>query len=57
MTQGLGELGPGLLVQGGPAMGSWATVPWIAVVDPAVTTSATRDYYVVYLFHASEPRL
>ena len=23
--------------------------------DPAITTSATRGYYVVYLFHAQEP--
>ena len=23
--------------------------------DPAITTSATRGYYVVYLFHANEP--
>jgi 5-methylcytosine-specific restriction protein A len=30
-------------------------VPWISVFDPAITTSATRGYYVVYLFHAHEP--
>ena len=30
-------------------------VPWISVFDPAITTSATRGYYVVYLFHANEP--
>jgi 5-methylcytosine-specific restriction protein A len=35
--------------------GNWATVPWISVFDPAITTSATRGYYVVYLFHAHEP--
>ena len=29
--------------------------PWLSVFDPTVTTSATRGYYVVYLFHASEP--
>ena len=26
-----------------------------AILDPAITTSATRGYYVVYLFHASVP--
>jgi 5-methylcytosine-specific restriction protein A len=52
---GLGELGAGLMVEGSPGQGNWAAVPWISVFDPAITTSATRGYYVVYLFHASEP--
>jgi 5-methylcytosine-specific restriction protein A len=38
------------LVEGSPGQGNWADVPWIAVFDPTVTTSATRGYYVVYLF-------
>jgi hypothetical protein len=39
------------LVKGSPGRGShWAAVPWIAMFDPAVTTSATRGYYLVYLF-------
>jgi 5-methylcytosine-specific restriction enzyme A len=39
------------LVKGSPGRGSkWAAVPWIAVFDPAITTSATRGYYLVYLF-------
>jgi 5-methylcytosine-specific restriction protein A len=55
VRQALGELGTGLLVEGSPGQGNWATVPWISVFDPAITTSATRGYYVVYLFHAHEP--
>jgi 5-methylcytosine-specific restriction enzyme A len=51
----LGSLGPGLLVEGSAGAGNWAAVPWIAVFDPAVTTSATEGYYVVYLFHVSDP--
>jgi 5-methylcytosine-specific restriction enzyme A len=51
----LGELGAGLLVEGSAGAGNWAAVPWISVFDPAVTTSATQGYYVVYLFHAREP--
>jgi 5-methylcytosine-specific restriction enzyme A len=51
----LGETGSGLVVQGSPGQGNWAAVPWIAVFDPAITTSATRGYYVVYLFHAEQP--
>ena len=55
LEEGLGELGAGLVVEGSPGQGNWAAVPWISVFDPAITTSATRGYYVVYLFHASEP--
>lgn len=43
----------GFLVKGSPGRGRhWAAVPWIAVFDPAVTTSATRGIYLVYLFPA-----
>jgi 5-methylcytosine-specific restriction enzyme A len=55
VQQALGELGAGLLVEGSPGQGNWAAVPWISVFDPAITTRATRGYYVVYLFHAHEP--
>jgi hypothetical protein len=55
VTDGLGDQGGGLLVQGSPGQGNWAAIPWIAVFDPVVTTSAVRGYYVVYLFHATEP--
>jgi 5-methylcytosine-specific restriction protein A len=51
----LGELGSGLLVEGSAGAGNWAAVPWISIFDPAITTSATHGYYVVYLFHVSEP--
>ena len=30
-------------------------MPWVSIFDPAVTDTATRGYYVVYLFHSSEP--
>lgn len=55
VADGLGALGPGLVVQGSPGQGNWAVVPWISVFDPAITTSATRGYYVVYLFHTDKP--
>ena len=55
LEEGVGDLGAGLVVEGSPGQGNWAAVPWISVFDPAITTSATRGYYVVYLFHASEP--
>jgi 5-methylcytosine-specific restriction protein A len=55
VEEALGEAGVGVVVEGSAGRGNWATVPWISVFDPAITTSATRGYYVVYLFHASEP--
>jgi 5-methylcytosine-specific restriction protein A len=51
----LGALGTGLIVEGSPGKGNWAAVSWISVFDPVITTSATRGYYVVYLFHTEQP--
>lgn len=49
----LQSIGGPFLVKGSPGRGTrWAAVPWVAVFDPAVTTSATRGYYLVYLFPA-----
>src|SRR5262249_21276202 len=50
----LGELGAGLLVEGSAGAGNWGAGPWISVFDPAITTTATQGYYVVYLFHTRE---
>jgi 5-methylcytosine-specific restriction protein A len=55
IEEALGPLSNGLRVVGSAGAGNWASVPWISVFDPIVTESATRGYYVVYLFHASEP--
>ncbi len=40
----------GYLVNASVGQGNWAQVPWVAVFDKLVTTSAQRGYYVVYLF-------
>ena len=53
----LGESGNGLLVKGSPGQGRWADSPWVAVLDPLVTTTPQRGYYVAYLFSASMMRL
>ncbi len=37
-------------VEGSPGKGNWAEVPWIAIMDLRITTSAQNGYYVVYLF-------
>ena len=38
------------VVQGSTGAGNVTPAPWIAVFDPAVTDTAQRGYYVVYLF-------
>jgi 5-methylcytosine-specific restriction protein A len=55
VKEALGEVGAGLLVEGSAGAGNWAVVPWISVFDPAITTTTTEGYYVVYLFHGREP--
>jgi 5-methylcytosine-specific restriction enzyme A len=45
----------GLSFKGSAGAGQWAAVPWIAVFDDVVTDTATEGYYVVYLFHPSDP--
>ena len=52
--EALGSEADGLIIQGSPGQGNWAAVPWISIFDPAITTSATRGFYVVYLFHATK---
>jgi hypothetical protein len=32
--------------------GVWATIPWIAIFDNDISTSASKGYYIVYLFSA-----
>jgi 5-methylcytosine-specific restriction protein A len=43
---------PQFLCVGSAGKGNFATVPWLSVFDPLVTTTATQGYYVVYLFNA-----
>ncbi|MCP5075607.1 MAG: DUF3578 domain-containing protein [Rhodobacteraceae bacterium] len=46
-----------LLVTGSAGQSRWAFVPWIAVFDPVVTTSAQRGHYIVLLFSADMTRV
>ena len=48
---------PNLFVKGSPGQGNWSDVPWISVFDPVVTDTATRGYYVVYLFSSDMERV
>lgn len=57
MQAALGEDQDSWIVRGSPGQGQWAYVPWISVFDPAITTTATHGYYVVYLFAADMSRV
>lgn len=46
-SQGVGQ---GFIVNASAGAGNWARIPWVAVFDPLITDSATRGFYVVYLF-------
>lgn len=46
----LGELSENFIFKASPGMGNWADVPWIAILDPEVTTTVQTGYDVVYLF-------
>jgi hypothetical protein len=36
-------------VQGSAGQGGWTHTPWVAILDPAVTTSVEEGFYIVYL--------
>jgi len=46
-----------LLAKASHGVGNWAAVPWFAVFEPNITTSAMRGYYVVFLFSADMKRI
>lgn len=45
------------LVEGSPGKGRWADVPWIAIFDKRITTTAQSGYYIVYLFSKDMERV
>src|SRR5689334_4180410 len=44
-----GSNAEGLIAKGSAGAGNWAAVPWVALFEPSVTSTATAGYYVVYL--------
>ena len=40
----------GLTFAGSPGQGNWAEIPWMGIFHHEITESATRGFYVVYLF-------
>jgi len=45
----LGERSKRYIVRGSIGKGDWTHTPWVVLLDPGVTTSVERNYYVVYL--------
>jgi len=39
--------------EGSPGQGNWARIPWVAIFDTLITTSAQSGYYPVLLFKAN----
>lgn len=43
----------GLICKGSAGNGNFAAVPWLALFDPLITTTARDGYYLVFLYSAS----
>lgn len=41
-----------LYIKGSVGNGRWAEIPWISIFNRDITTTATKGYYIVYLFKA-----
>ncbi len=53
----LGSDADGLVFKGSAGLGRWTDSPWIAVMNPLVTTTTQRGYYVAYLYASSMKRI
>lgn len=53
----LGDRAKGYRIRGSVGKGDWTHTPWVVLLDPAVTTSVERNYYVVYLLSLGGERL
>lgn len=45
------------LVTGSVGQGNWVTIPWIAIFNRSITTSAQRGIYIVYLMHKNGKKM
>lgn len=44
-------------IQSSAGKGQWAIIPWIAIFDKDITTTAEYGYYIVYLFSADMKKI
>lgn len=45
-------VGDNYVIKGGPGAGRWASVPWVAIMNPRITDSVQRGYFVIYSLRA-----
>jgi 5-methylcytosine-specific restriction protein A len=57
INSALPEIKSRFLIEGSAGQGSWTYTPWVAILDPAVTTSVEEGFYVVYLLSLGAERL
>jgi len=50
LVRRVGEIPADFKIEGSPGKGQWNRCPWVAILDPLVTDTAQKGYYVVYLF-------
>jgi|GEM_PF-2036966 len=48
----VGSINPMLKVKASSGAGNWASVPWLAILDPKITDSTEDGVYPVYFFRA-----
>jgi len=41
---------PDYQIRGSAGQGNWARIPWVAIMDPEITDTTQRGFYIVYLF-------
>lgn len=46
-----------LTMRGSAGMGRWARVPWCAFMNPLITTSVQKEYFVVYLIDSKKRKI
>lgn len=52
IKKGLGAESQKYFIKSSAGAGNWANVPWLSILDPAITKSTQAGIYPVYLFKA-----
>ncbi len=52
VKQVLGDDHANYIIKSSAGSGNWASVPWLSILDPSITTSTQSGIYPVYLFRA-----
>ena len=57
VTSALGERATRYTILASIGKGDWTHTPWLVLLDPVITTSVERNFYVVYLLSLGAERL